>query len=127
MNISEILVFEYANKQNYVYNNIPKSIRLWKKMLKNEYFSDHSKYWARCALITQYRFLLGKIPILKPIVEDYFLQNKEYRKKYKESKRIMCKSERLDYVKIPITYKNVETMRIPILMAVFDKDLSRWE
>jgi hypothetical protein len=70
---------------------------------------------------------LGKIPILEPIVEEYFLQNKEYRKKYKADRRIICKSERLDSVKKPITYKDVENMRIPILMAVFDKDLSRWE
>lgn len=121
MNTIEILVLEYANKQNYVYNNIAGSIRVWKNILRNPHFSSNIKYQTRCALIVQYRFLLLDIPIVKPIIEEYVLQNKKYCKTHKID---MLHTSRYDAIKRPITRNDIREMRIPILMAVFDKDFS---
>ena len=122
MTPAEIIVFEYANKQNYVKNNIPMSIRLWKKMLDNRHYSLYSKYLARCALITQYRFLVSFVPILKPMMDEYFVKNREYLTKYKAP---VYKGFRYDTIKAPITNKDIRRMRVRIILAAFGKDFSK--
>tara|TARA_Y100000768_G_scaffold300548_1_gene234304 strand:- start:251 stop:619 length:369 start_codon:yes stop_codon:yes gene_type:complete len=122
MDLSEKLVFEYANQQNYVNNNIAQSIRIWKKILRNPAFSGNIKFSARCALITQYRFLLQDLPILGPIIDEYMLQNKQYRKTHKV---IPLYLKRYDTHKVPITRKDIKEMKFSILLAVFDKDSSK--
>ena len=120
MIVTELLLFEYANKQNYVYNNIPKSIRIWKTLLRNPRCSGDIKYATRCSLITQYRFLLSDIPILKPIIDDYVLQNKQYCKTHIVK---VVYPKRYDSNKHPITRIDIKRMRVDIILTVFGKDL----
>lgn len=112
-------IYAYANEQNYKYNNIAKSIWLWRKIEKNKSFSVHIRYHARLALMTQYRFLLYTLPILQTFIDEYDEKNKQYRKMYKESERLLYKTNRCDHSKVFATKDDIKNMKEDIIISIF--------